>query len=404
MSDYSLRDTAYSKNMTFQEFIYSLMTDKIDGFGVRILKGFLYVLSLIFGGIVRLRLWLYSRAIFPTKSVPRPVVSVGNISLGGTGKTPLVALIAAELKAQHRNVVILNRGYEAPLHYRFRKVERNPTHPLLGGRLWDKVPTRIGVSELSMNDCDKRDEARMLKQALPDVPVLVGANRFKNAQSYCKDYPVDIFILDDGFQHFPLKRDWNIVTIDAAHPWGNGCLIPRGFLREPLSALKRGDVFVLTKCDAGRAHVSAIRSILKKFAGDKPVYETVHAPHGFVNLRTGREYPKTAFAGGRVCSFCGIGDPGSFERTLKDLSVDVIKNFFFIDHHIYHRDDLEAIEKFRRKNHISVIVTTQKDAVKLDEFLSIFPTDVEVVALKIGIEFLNEKDEFFGRILHLLQR
>lgn len=364
--------------MTIHEFIYSLITDQIQGPFTGFLRIGLTLLSFVFNVVVRIRALFYRVGIFKRRKVPRPVISVGNIALGGTGKTPLVEYISHYLDKSGHEVAILSRGY--------------------------KVPVRFGRRELTQDDWHMRDEAMMLKDNLPGVAVLVGPKRYENATAHMAGNKTDIFVLDDGFQHWPLYRDLDIVAIDTTHPWGNGYLIPRGFLREPLTALARADMFILTKADHGRMNVPAIRDTLERFAPGKPIYETVHVPLGLIDLRTKSTFDSMMLKSKKVCSFCGIGYPKSFNNTLTQLGVDCVKNFVFIDHHVYNRTDVEKIEAFRKQNKLDFVLTTQKDAVKLSDFLDVFAPEAGVFAVQIGIDFKQGKEDFFGRLDALLSR
>ncbi len=325
-----------------------------------------------------MRALLYKVNILKRRSIPKPVISVGNISLGGTGKTPLVEYISHHLHKSGFEVAILSRGY--------------------------KVPVRLGKRELSQDDLHMRDEAMMLKENLPGVDVLVGAKRYENAISHLRNKDTDVFILDDGFQHWPLYRDLDIVAIDTTHPWGNGFLIPRGFLRESLKALIRADMFVLTKADHGRSNIPAIREVIDQYSPGKPIYESVHVPLALINLRTREELPCKSLEGIRTCSFCGIGYPNSFTKTLEQIGVINIRNFVFIDHHVYNQADVEKIETYRRRNGIKFVLTTQKDAVKLNDFMGVFAADAEVFAVQVGIDFIKGKEDFLGKVHSLLSR
>ena len=211
---------------------------------------------------------------------------MGNITVGGTGKTPLVVKIAQIYKQNKLKPVILTRGYM--------------------GR---------GVA----GNNKQSDEAAMMREILPDVPILSGADRIKNAEQFLKNNQADVFILDDGFQHWRLARDLDIVAIDATNPWGNGRLLPRGILREPLAALRRANLLILTKVDLGREQTGLIRKRLAAIGCAQQLIETVHRPARLMDLKTGMSRELETIAGQRVCAVCSLGAPAAFAATLTQL-------------------------------------------------------------------------------------
>ncbi|OGX07802.1 MAG: tetraacyldisaccharide 4'-kinase [Omnitrophica WOR_2 bacterium GWF2_38_59] len=356
--------------MSIKEYFLLVITDKVDGFFVRILKCFLWVVSIVYGFLASTVCAFYEKGILKVNRLNRKVISVGNITLGGVGKTPLVEVIARELRANKKKPVILNRGYK---------------------------------DSISNDESQAKDEARMLERALEDVPVLVGANRFENAKRYLKTDDADVFILDDGFQRWRLHRDLNIVCIDAMNPWGNGFLIPRGFLREKLGSLKRADMFVITKADLGAKNVNGI---IDKLAGINPkadIVKAIHSPVGFTDLRTGQKKETVSINEKRIITFCGIGDPRSFVEILEILGANIIKSDNFIDHHVYDKRDIARIQDQDSCSRTNIIVTTQKDAVKIEGMLDLFDESLTVLSLDVGLQFIEGKEKIFERIDNLLQ-
>lgn len=356
--------------MQLKGYFLLLITDKIDGFFVRILKVFLWLLSVLYGFLASMVCYCYKSGILKVNRLNKVVISVGNITLGGVGKTPLVEVIARELKSKGKKPVILNRGYK---------------------------------DSISNDELQSKDEARMLERVLEDVPVLVGANRFENAKKYLKNNDADVFILDDGFQRWRLHRDLNIVCIDATDPWGNGFLIPRGFLREKLSALKRADVFVITKSDLGENNVNDIVERLKNINPNADIAKTVHSPIGFTDIRSGKHKENAFVDGKKIIAFCGIGNPQSFVDTLENLGANIIKSDFFIDHHVYYKRDISRIINCSDSISSNIIITTKKDAVKIEGLLGQFSLDKTVLSLDVALKFIEGKDKIFERIDNILQ-
>ncbi len=340
-----------------KRFFYSVATDRVNGVGPSILKAFLLFVSFLYSAGVQCILLFYKVGLLKQHHLPKPVISVGNITMGGVGKTPLVVLIAQLLRAKGLKPVILTRGYMA---------------------------TR-----------GKSDEVELFQRILKDVPVLVGADRIKNAREFLKNNEADVFLLDDGFQHWCLFRDLDMVAIDATNAFGNKHAIPRGILREPLSSLKRARMFVLTKTNL--ADTEGIKASLQKINPRAPIVETIHQPVGLDNLRINASVDLDFIKGKDIAAFCSIGTPESFEKTLMNLGGNLSKNFPFIDHHIYTKDELESIVQYCQKKQINTIVTTEKDAVKLTDFLDVFG-GIYILCLRIEINITRGKDAFLERI------
>ena len=351
-----------------RRFIHQIMTDQINVWWACPVKFFLWLLSLGYFVAVKCRAALYQAGTLKKKHLDKPVISVGNITVGGSGKTPMVETLAVYCEEQKRKPVILTRGYMAAAR-----------------------------SALS-------DEAAMLAAHLPSVPVLIGADRWQNAAEFQKKSPVDVFILDDGFQHWRLKRDLDIVLIDATDPWGNGQLIPRGILREPLAALKRADIFVISKSDLGKDNVAAIRNRLNEINPAAVIAEAVHRPVNVLDLRGNKKLGLESVRGKRIALVSSIGDPVSFERTVTALGARIEAKYFFMDHHVYQDEELAAVARTCRDQGISMIITTEKDAVKLKDRWKDFPTEITVGALEIKMTVMDGQEKFFGRIAAVLHR
>ncbi|MBI5415778.1 MAG: tetraacyldisaccharide 4'-kinase [Candidatus Omnitrophica bacterium] len=356
-------------------FFYNVVTDRAHNVGAKMLQAVLLPLSYVYRSGVQVTAAFYRKGIFKQHRLPRPVISVGNITVGGTGKTPLVARIAKLCQGFGMKPVILTRGY---------------------------MGRGMGSAR------SKSDEAAMLEKSLEDVPVLAGADRVKSARAFLEGNQADIFILDDGFQQWRLARDMDIVVIDATDPWGNGRTLPRGILREPLNALRRADWIILTKTDSTRAKTAQVRRRLKEIGCAQPVLESVHRPVSVEDLYSGKNYPPEVLAGRKVCVLCSLGAPETFGETLTRLGAEILRAFNFTDHHVYSKTDITSIAQYCRANHVTTVVTTQKDAVKLTDGREEFREGMDVQLFALNIELVpadgKEKNAFVQRIADFLQR
>lgn len=320
------------------------------------------MLSLPYAAGVRLRNRAFDRGWRAIEAAAVPVISVGNLTAGGTGKTPCVEAIARFYRGLDRRVAILSRGYG----------------------------TTAGAN----------DEALVLEQNLPDVPHLQGADRAVLARTAVEELESEVLVLDDGFQHRRLKRDLDVVLIDATNPWGHGYVLPRGLLREPVSGLRRAQVVMLTRCDLVTAEtLSAIRQRVQATAASALVVETTHEPAAWQNA-TGIEQPVETMRGRSVAAFCGIGNPEGFRRTLEQLGVGIVAWRTFPDHHAYSRDDIEDLRRWAREQPAeATVVTTQKDLVKinLDRI-----GERELWALKIRLRFVSGQEAFEAKLAEVL--
>jgi tetraacyldisaccharide 4'-kinase len=299
----------------------------------------LRVASVPYGWGVAIRNRLFDRGWRAVQSAGVPVVSVGNLTVGGTGKTPAVEYIARRLLQWNRRVAILSRGYGAG-----------------GGKAGSFATGNNGLN----------DEALLLAQNLPDVPHLQGADRVALAKQAVRELHSDVLVLDDGFQHRRLARNLDIVLLDATQPWGFGFLLPRGLLREAPQGLERAGVILLTRCDqVPPADLVRLQADVAKIAPQAPVVIASHQPTEWVNAN-GDTQGLEQYNGRRVVAFCGIGNPEAFRRTLTNLGMIVGAFRCFPDHHAYTPADVDTLGTWARQNaREGVVVTTQKDLVKL---------------------------------------
>lgn len=354
-----------------RQFFYNLATDKIKGFIPALIKLFLFILSIIYGLVVRISIFF---ALFSPHRLNCKVISIGNITLGGTGKTSLVEYIVSYLKEQGHKVAILTRGYK-------RSVAGSP------GR-------RVANSEIM------GDEPYMLSKNLGQVPILVDANRIRAAHQVIRDCQADTVVLDDGLQQWRIKKDLEIVTIDATNPFGNRHLMPRGILREPLSGLGRADIFVLSKVNLV-PNIEEIRKSLIHFNPKALILLSVHQPLGLYKIDNPNELlDPEIFKGRSATLFSGIGDPDSFEKIIKNTGIKIGLSFRFRDHHNYSQKELDKIIGSSQDKNSDLIITTQKDAVRLSSIRNTHDR-IQIFVLRIGIKIIENEDRLHNRLLKL---
>jgi tetraacyldisaccharide 4'-kinase len=309
---------------------------------------------------------------------------VGNITWGGTGKTPAVIMIVKLLKEMGKRVAILSRGYR-----RNKKT---------------KIAIVSDGEKIILSSREAGDEPYLLAKNLPGIPIIVGKRRIDSGKYAIERFGSEVLVLDDGFQYWPLKRDLDIVTIDSLNPYGNGYLIPRGQLREPISHLSRADVFLLTRANlVSREDLQGITGDLERFSPQAKILESVHQPEYLQGLFAGEKKGLDFIRERRVVAFSSIGNAYSFEKTLEELGAKIIKIFQFPDHHNYNQKDLQEIEavcRSRLEKGEAILVTTEKDGVRLKESISPEADRVprEIWILKVKLEIIRGKEEWLTKI------
>ncbi|MDT8317979.1 MAG: tetraacyldisaccharide 4'-kinase [bacterium] len=326
----------------------------------------LYLISLLYCALVKLRILLYSCGIFETRSAGRKVISVGNLTVGGTGKTPAVELIVRKLLARGFKVVVVSRGY--------------------GGKSRAEVGVVSNGQKLLMSPAEAGDEPYMLARKLRDVPVLVGSNRFKVCSYALTEFDPDYFILDDGYQHIQLKRDVNILLVDGELGFGNRFIFPRGPLREPLSGMNRADIVLVNKFPK-KGNAELVLRIEKARPG-LPVFKSSYRPEALVSLNSREEAGIDKLDGARVCALSAIADPSSFSSLLISLGAVVQMDRIFADHHRFTVDDMEKVLKEADQQDVSMIIMTEKDAVKMEglDIVSRIPIFYLAITLDMGLQ------------------
>ncbi len=322
-------------------------------------------LSLLYGAVTRTRLSLYRRGTFQTTKLDFPVISVGNITAGGTGKTPLVEWVARTLAAEGKVVCILTRGYG-----------RKDPHL--------EVIVSDGYGVLATPERSGDEPYLLATKLAGQVAVISSANRIEAAKTAEAGFGANCFVLDDGFQHLRLARDLNIVTIDATNPWGGGHLLPYGRLRETPESLSRADCVVITRCDQVETIDDVIEQITR-LTGGRPVFRSHMRTSRMAGLKSNGE---TLKAPARVAAFCAVGNPSSFFEQLRRAGFELALEKSFPDHHIYSQGEIDAIVRSASEAGASALVTTAKDAVKLRTLTFSLPS--YVLEIEISIENSEE--------------
>lgn len=303
----------------------------------------------------------YERGWLRQRRLARPVVSVGNLAAGGTGKTPLVRWLCERLQGSGFRPAILTRGYRR---------RRGPDSVV--------VPPRAGRRP---NAREIGDEAAWLARALPEVSIGVGADRFQTGRLIEDNFPVDVFVLDDGFQHLALARELDVVTLDATRPISDDAILPAGLQREPCSAVARAGVAVITRTEL--ADPAPVEVVVREMNPEVSIIRARTRVDHLVDAASGASHSAEAWVGRPVHAFCGIGNPEAFFRNLRLWGFDVVRESVFPDHHAYR--DL----RFARGGQVAALVTTEKDAVNL-EALDVTEAGAPVLVCRTRLELADE--------------
>ncbi len=326
----------------------------------------------LYSALMSLRVLLYNSGFFKRHRLSVPVVSVGNLHLGGTGKTPLIKYIAKFLQRNGRNPTILSRGYRGKAHGQVNVVSN--------GRKIFMAAAACG------------DEPRLLAESLPGVPVITGKKRAVTGRYAIEQLSADTILLDDAFQHLSIERDLDLVLFNASKPLVEDRILPAGELREPITALKRAHGFIITGADGSnrhntetimrflREHYPGKPTFLGKYKTVEPLYDSRGGTHSLEEAR------RLAFYG-----FCGIANPLCFRQTLTDEHFNILEFSTFRDHHIYSQKDIDMLRKKARSLKAQALITTEKDFVKLGPFFKNAPP---LLLLKIELA-MEEAFEYF---------
>ena len=368
--------------ITIKKKIESIITDDNKN-GCGWFASFLGSISKVYGGAVKLRRVFYKKAVLKSKKLPCPVVSIGNLTVGGTGKTPMTIYVANVLKTSGYRVAIVSRGYKG-------KAET------VGGIVSDGN-TPLMAPEIA------GDEPCMMASKLRDVPVIVGKNRFKAGSLAIREFHPDIIVLDDGFQHLKLQRNLDLVLLDFRKPLGNGNLLPRGIMREPVSALSQADALVLTRSSTAKdLKVSPLWASIERVSLEVPVFRAFHVPFVYkvpkenlfsleVNSRNSLISDPKMIKGRTVFAFSGLANNHDFRQTVESLDCHISGFLEFPDHHPYSDKDFRDILAAFKKSMSDSLITTEKDYVRIAHRIN-WAQDLFVVGIET--DFGADKKRF----------
>jgi len=375
-----------------EQYVLDVIFERRRNFGARLTSATLAALSHLYRIGVQVRLFLWNYRIFRDHTLGCRVVSIGNLTVGGTGKTPVVEVFARALAARGRRVAILSRGYKS-------------TPRPLWERIYEKLafqdnrfpPKIVSDGQSLLLDSEQAgDEPYMLASNLKNVVVLVDKDRVKAGRYAIRRFGCDTLLLDDGFQYLALKNRIDVCLVDRNNPFGNHHLLPRGTLREPITNLARAHYIFITKSTPQGSR--ALRAALRKFNPKAEIIECAHQPLYLQDVFTGEQRDLSILRGLNVAAISGIAVPESFEQGLRDLGANVIYAKRYADHHRYTQQEiLNMINRSLRRG-AQAILTTEKDAVR---FPKIDRRDLPIYYLRVEIKIIAGAKDFHDAVARI---
>ncbi len=380
----TLREIGEHIEQYFIEIIRERRKAPFDSF----VKGVLFVASRFYLRAINTRIWLYDNRVIRYRAIGCLVVSIGNLTCGGTGKTPIVEIFARTLSQKGRRVAVLSRGY--------RSKDKRGFFEKLRKRLFSKkmeVPPRV-VSDgknLLHDSITAGDEPYMLASNLKDVAVLVDKDRVKSGLYAIDEFGTDVLILDDGFQYLRLKAHINIILVDSTSPFDNHHVLPRGLMREPIEHILRADYVFLTKSD-GSPRLRHLKEFIRKHNHRAEIIECCHKPKYLEEVfDRGRRHPLESLQGKKIASISAIANPASFEGFLEDLGGELVLKRHYADHHRYRQQEMIDFINDAKAAGAELIVTTEKDAVRMPR---LDRRDIDIQFLRVEIDILSGQENF----------
>ncbi len=374
-------------NEALESYFINLINERTHRPWDMFVRGVLFAASRVYRRVVQVRFWLYEKRIFRQKPLGCLVVSIGNLTCGGTGKTPVVEVFARTLAQKGRKVAVLSRGYKSQ--------DRTPMEKfvaLMHSKRREVPPRVVSDGEnLLLNSATAGDEPFMLASNLRNVIVLVDKDRVKAGRYAISEFQADTLILDDGFQYLHLKPRLNIALVDSTEPFHNHHVLPRGFLREPISAIKRADYIFLTKSNGGK-HLRRLRRFIDRHNRRAEIIECCHKPLYLEDVFTkGERVDLQKLKGKRIAALSGIARPESFEKFLTNYGSKIVYRERFADHHKYSQQEIIDFVNKAKKAKAQMVVTTEKDAVRMPR---LDRRDIPVYFMRVEIDIISGIESF----------
>ncbi len=384
---------ARSSRERFEVFFLAVVSDRLHGAWPGFLRFLLKNLARVYSFLMNVRLALYEHRLLRSKTLGCQVISIGNLTVGGTGKTPVVEVFARALQQNGRKVAILSRGY---------KKAETPLATRLANRLTFRTPAQepprvVSDGQRLLLDSEMGgDEPYMLASNLPNVCVLVDKDRVKSGRYAIQKLGCDTLILDDGFQYLRLQHRVDIVLVDRTNPFDNGCVLPRGLLRESAKHLSRATFVFITKSTGDGA--PDLHRRIRELNGQAEIAECRHTPRHFQDVFTGERRPLEFLRDRKVAALSGIAAPRGFEESLERLGGELVHRRRFADHHRYSQQEILDMINASRDRGAEAIITTEKDAVR---FPWLERRDLPLYFLRVEIELLSGAEDFNTLIARL---
>ena len=370
-----------------EQFFLEVIREHRHDLAGTIMKGFLFIASRIYQRAVLFRLWMYDNRVIRNRAIGCLVVSIGNVTCGGTGKTPVVEVFARSLSQKGRRVAILSRGYRSRDRSLLSKLQKKFSSKKM------EVPPRV-VSDgknLLLDSVRAGDEPFMLASNLKNVAVLVDKDRVKSGLYAIEEFGTDTLILDDGFQYLNLKAHINILLVDSTAPFDNHHVLPRGLLREPIRSIRRADYIFLTKSD-GSPKLRHLKSFLRRQNHHAEIIECCHKPQYLEDVyQKGSRLPLEYLKGKKVASISAIANPASFNAFLSELGSNIVEEIHYADHHRYRQQEMIDFINAAKAAGADMIMTTEKDAVRMPR---LDRRDIPILFLRVQIDILSGQENF----------
>ena len=374
-------------NENFEQYFLELIIGKRKTPKDQLMLLLLFVISRFYRAVVQFRMWLYDKRIIRNRAIGCLVVSIGNLSCGGTGKTPVVEVFAKTLSHKGRKVAVLSRGYRS----KQRSLWVTMTQKFSSKKM--EVPPKV-VSDgknLLLDSAYAGDEPYMLANNLTDVVVLVDKDRVKAGLYAIDEFGTDTLIMDDGFQYMSLKPHINIVLVDSTDPFGNHHVLPRGILREPVKNIRRADYVFLTKSTGGN-HLRHLKAFIRRHNRRAEIIECCHKPMYLEKVyKKGEREPLEMLKGKRVAALSAIAVPESFEAFVRQLGGNIVEAQHFADHHRFTQQEIIDFINQAKKSNAEMIITTEKDAVRMPRLER---QDIPVYFMRVEIDIISGQESF----------